>query len=406
MQTPSRTTPQNPGARALLARPSRALATLAVLALSALFTGTAGASSAQSAKPDQLVIRRGTGATRSLSGELTKYSLDGVTLDTGGRTQRFDANEVVRATFGDVPKNYAEAVIYAGRSEWESAAARFKLVAGDAGARDLVRASSRLRLAEALMRLGTHDSNFFAEAQDAAAKFIADYADNLEVPLARGVQARAMLLTGDAAGAAELYTALASELQNGVPTPGYDLESTASAGLAAARAWVAAGDTIKAREAFAAAKTNLTTAVTNAEDEELKARLGRLLDRADLGEGWVLLASDNASGARTFFEGELNRNPDGSSAQRFGALLGLGEALLAEGETTRAQLALAKVAALDPVDRDRSARAQIGLARCALANTGDPKSREHARTAAQTVLDRYGDTPSLAAAQELLSTLK
>ena len=118
-----------------------------------------------------------------------------------------------------------------------------------------------------------------------------------------------------------------------------------------------------------------------------------------------MLASDNASQAMNFFRAQLaNAGSDAPAALRFGARLGLAEALLSSDKVREAQIEFARVAALDHTDRDNVARALVGQARCAL-QTSDSGARANARAWLETVTSQYGDTPSVLSAQEILESL-
>ena len=138
----------------------------------------------------------------------------------------------------------------------------------------------------------------------------------------------------------------------------------------------------------------------DAESLDRPALLG-IQSMSRLGEGSVLLANKKASQAKTFFEGQI-RNADINNPNLvFGAHLGLGEALLAEGNHREAQLEFAFVSALDHVNRDRVARALVGMAECA-DKLKDSTGKADAKTWLEDVRDHYGDTPSVLQAVEML----
>ena len=95
---------------------------------------------------------------------------------------------------------------------------------------------------------------------------------------------------------------------------------------------------------------------------------------------------------------------NGNAPLRHGARLGLAEALLAEGKVREAQIQFAQVSAIDHTDRDRVARALVGLAQCSL-KLSDKNANQKAKRSLETVRDHYGDTPSVLQAQVLLQTL-
>ncbi|MEM7306524.1 MAG: hypothetical protein AAF682_07635 [Planctomycetota bacterium] len=374
----------------------------------AAFAGPTWAAASQDAKkPDQVYAKnRRTGAVSPVSGVVSENGLEEVKVTAGERERDIDSKLVVRIVFGDVPPSYREASMYFDRGDFENASAKFQLAAGDAATREVVQAAARLRGAESLMRLGSADSGAFERAATEAATFLADFPLNREVPSARMLQARATHLSGQAAGAADLYRLIFREAENETPSTGYTWSDCMRAGLRAGDAFLAAGDGDKARETFSALDGAVLRVLgTLDEDSPERDTLLSIQAQSNLGEGWSLLAAGNASQAKTFFRAKLsNAGPESLPALRFGSHLGLAESLLAEGEVRTAQLEFALVSALDHADRDRAARALVGLARCAL-KTSDGEARTDARRWLQTVTDHYGDTPAVRAAQEMLSSL-
>ena len=151
-------------------------------------------------------------------------------------------------------------------------------------------------------------------------------------------------------------------------------------------------------------RTGIATVLSSLdENDPVLFALRNVRAEARLGEGFTLLASGSSSQARTYFQRQLG-DANGSTTQRFGARLGLAEALLADGDVRQAQIEFATVSAIDHTDRDRAARALVGLAECAL-RLSDTDGRQNAKVWLQTVRDEYGDTPSVLRAQELSQTL-
>ncbi len=359
---------------------------------------------AQSAQPDQVLWKNRKGADSKLIGVVTENSLTRVVVE-GDRTNTRDAGDVISVRFGDVPPSYADAEGYADRGNHENAAAQYRLAAGDASARDVVRASARLRAGLALKELGAKNPASFGEALAEFERFLGDYPDNREVPTARFYQARMQRLGGDAGTAAEGYRSLYKEASGDTATSGYPLVLCYRAGLAAADAFLAAGDTLQAREIYAEMETLLPRAIAAAPENDpgSERELSALFAQARLGEGRVLLGSGSVSQAKTFFQG-LQRSPDADSALLNGARLGLAEALLADGQHRAAQIEFAAVSATEHTDPDRVARALVGMARCALELPG-ASGRQAAKTWIQALQDHYGDTPAVLEAQEIAKSL-
>ena len=112
---------------------------------------------------------------------------------------------------------------------------------------------------------------------------------------------------------------------------------------------------------------------------------------AKTGEGFALLTSGDARGAKAFFENKMNQT-DLAPAGQFSAALGLGEALLADGKPADAQIHLARVSALDPSGRDRTARAMLGLVKALRAANGP--AADQASILLTKIKNAYGDTPA------------
>lgn len=368
---------------------------------------TLGASAAQSGPPDVVTERLSSGGLRPRNGAIVENSLTKVVIEeSGGRTRTIDAGKVVRIQWGRVPPAFAEGRTYAQHGDNASAAASYRVAAGDANASDPARAAARLRAARALLLAGGAEPPLFAEALSELDRFVTDYPDARDLPEARLLRARATHLSGDPASAAAEYLALEAEVGDGsAPTAGYPLPTCYLAGLRGAHALLEAGDIAGARAAFDKLKADLSGGqVVAASDADMSAALGRLAARARLGDGYLMTAEGKPGQAATFFRSELQGAKGKGSAAELGARLGLGMALLADGEPRQASLEFALVSALDHTDRDRTARARFGLARCAL-DMGAPDAADRANQWLTDVTQILGDTPAAAEARELLGKL-
>ncbi|MEW6073409.1 MAG: hypothetical protein AB1726_12565 [Planctomycetota bacterium] len=362
----------------------------------------AGPALAQGSRPDQVMWKNPRGDIKVDSGTVTENSLQRTLVETPGGPRERKSDLVERVIFGDVPTTFLDGTGYFDRGDFANAAAKFKLAAGDANARPVVQAHARLRAAQALMRQGAVDPGAFAQARAEAETFLADFPANREVPAARLLQARATRLGGNDKGAAELYRSLFMEGAGGTPTGGYDLADCHQAGLAAAAAFLAAGETAQAQEIYGTMNAALPEVLArlDAESPDRRIFLG-LQSLARLGEGQVLLATGKAGQAKTFFDGQIKNADINNPDLVYGAHLGLAESMLAEGNHREAQLEFAFVSALDHVSRDRVARALVGLAQCA-DSLHDSTSAADAKAWLQDVCAHYGDTPAVLRAQEML----
>lgn len=357
--------------------------------------------SSKPARPDQISVRARRGDSVSqVHGVVTKNELSDVVATVDGKEEKYSSEFVLGVTFGDVPATYRDGVLFGDRGDHASAAANFKLAAGDSAARPVVAAAARLRAAESLLAWGATDATRFAEAAEQAERFVTDHGQNRELPRAQMVRARALLLADKPTDAAAAWREVYSKLAGDSAAEGYRRSECFRAGLFAARALLAAGDTLGARELFGSLSGTLGPIVAglDAASEE-HAQLAAVLDEAGLGEGFAELAAGNVPQALTFFQNQQRGlTAESRAGQRFGTLLGLGEALLASKRPREAQIALAEVSALEPSDRDRTARALLGQIEAA---TALGEARDRIQPLLDAIVQRYGDTPSAARARAI-----
>ncbi len=389
---------------ALQTRPSRR-STLAAALLLAVAAPSAIAQDGP-ARPDQVSGHKRSGAPVTVSGVVTANTLAEVVIDQSGKEVKMPSELVDHIDWGDAPVSFHDGLVYFGRGDFESASARFRLTAGDAAARGVVQAAARLLAGESLLRWASQDPSHLSEAADELRTFLDDHPDNREVPHARYLLGRVAMLSGENAAAAESLGALFGELQGDTATEGYAPALCLRAGLDAADAKLAAGDTAGAKELYASCDAAIASYRASLDESEERlapvlATLQTLAARAALGEGFCSLADGQVRQARTFFEGKLSGNGSVPAAQRFGASFGLAECDFAEEKWRDAQLAYAHVSAIDHTSRDRVARALVRLAQCA-EKLRDTDYRQDFRNWLTTVVERYGDTPAARQARELL----
>lgn len=392
--------------RALL--PSPAL--LGSLALASTLVGPAAAAPQaphDGVRPDQVFARNPrTGAVAAVTGMVRSEGLVEVVVDVDGKETKVPSDRVVRIEWGSAPPSFAEGLKYSARNLHDEAAAKFRVAAGDASARDVVQAAAQLHAAEALLAWGASEPVRFQEATAAAAAFVEEHPEHRRRVEAEMIRARGLVLSGKGEEGAEAYREVFSRLSAGTPAPGYDAVSCLRAALLAARAELRAGDTLAARELFTALQAAVDPVLAGLEpDDPAQAELAAIQSEARMGEGFAELAAGNSKAALTFFQGQQgSMNGDATPAMRSIASLGLGEALLAEGQARSAQIEFARVSALDNTDRDRVARAQVLLARCAQ-KLQDKDFQKSSCIWLEAVKERYGDTPSAIEARELSTEL-
>lgn len=375
----------------------------AALAFGASF-GTANVH-AQGERPDQVtMVGRGARARiETQSGTVTSMGLDRIEIDkTEGGSSAIDSSRIVRVTFGTVPPSYRDGRQYMTRGDYENAAAQFRIAAGDASAREVVQARARLLAGESLLRWGATDPVRLAEAAEELNRFIGDHGDNLELPKAQALRARALLLLSDGKAAGELYRSIFQKLDAGTPAPGYNAMGCLRAGLAAGRAFFDAGDSLAGREILQQLDSACDAVIGQmSPDDSDRTEATNIQGEAQLGPAYADLAGGNTRQALTTFEGNLRRADPSSPATYYGSAMGKGLCHQAEGEMRAAQLEFAKVAALDYIDRDRVAQAYVSWCECAniLADEG---YLEAVQQRLQIVVEQYGDTPAAATARAMM----
>ncbi len=358
------------------------------------------AGSARGQGSDQLWFADRDGAIRQVTGTITENSLTSVKMvRSGNRETTYDAERVRRVEWGQVSNDYREAREARNRGDHLNAARRFR-EAADGEDRPVVKASARLGAAQALVQLGAQEPARLSEALSEVGRFLSDFPTDREVPRARFLQAQVHWLEGRATEAADGFRRLFEDGAGPSPTKGYERQLALDAGLAAGRAFLDAGDHLRARELFGALESAANSfAGEHAEGSPERAAAERVATEGRLGEGFALLVAGQANQAVPFFEA---RRGQGGSTARHGCDLGLGEAFLAQGKLREAQVKFASVAALDYSDRWRAARARLRLAETSQ-RLGDSSSAALARKLLTEIVERFGDTPAVLQARTLLA---
>ena len=198
---------------------------------------------------------------------------------------------------------------YRRKGEYAEAVDAFRVAATDASTREVVQADARLKAAEALLMLGASDAGQFQEAASEADKLVSDFGDSSLVPRARYVAGRALRLSGQDAAAAAALEALYNEGSTEPATAGYTRRACLEAGLEAAWCYLAAGETLKARELFGGAKGGLEMLVGSMGEADAASRqaVEAAAGEAAQGEGFCMLAGGQTDQALSFFERTTGR---------------------------------------------------------------------------------------------------
>lgn len=391
--------------------PTTQLLLAATAALLALPTPAPAASSAPAPavasavqRQDQVVVLQ-RGSAVPYGGTVLENTLEGVLMEVRGKERRFKPEDVLRVELHQVPALYQEGRGLRRAGMFAEAATAFLSAAEDSDASDAVRASASMRAIESLLSAGADDDQAFSRAADLAASFTSDFASNREVPAARLAEARALRLAGQAAEAATRYAELFGEADGDQTTEGYGLVVCYRAGLGAALSHLDAGDADSGRQAFNKLDADLSGVLAGLEEDDPRlADLQRIAARASLSEGWVLLAADKATQAKSYFQNQLGAASSDEPLLASLARLGVGLSAQAAGQPRDAQLAFAETSATSVPDDDLIAAAMLGLAQTTL-ELGDPEARGTARQLLEEILDRYPATPSLRAAAQALADL-
>ncbi len=353
---------------------------------------------------DAISVHNSRGELQTVSGKVLSNTLTEVRVERDGKERTYGAGKVQRIVWGEASSHYRDGLKYFERGDFQNAADKFAFAAADSDEREVVKASARRLAGDAQLRLGHTDPTRLPLAQAEYARFRSDFGEGRELPAVLMSQARASLLAGDDAEAAERYHSLFEIGSGDAPAPGYPRMLCMHAGLAAARAATSTGETLVARELYGALDSALRSMLAEAsEGTEEHGHLVRLAADAQLGEGFVLIASGQARQALPFFNARVTSANGSDPSLRFGAQLGIGEAHLAQRDYSSARVALASVAALDHTDRDRVARALVRLADCYL-NLGTTDSSSQAKRRLTYVVEQYSDTPWARVARETLAS--
>lgn len=376
------------------------------LALSLLIMGGAISNSASAqGRPDQVyVLDTRSGKIDMLAGIVQEHGLEKTVVIRSGKERTYDTSRIERIVWGSVSGSFREGRTYFDRNDFENASAKF-LVAATDDPRAPVQAAARLLAAQSFLNLSVTTPDRIGEAVEQAQRYIDDHSNGAGLQEARAMHARAKWLAGDAAAAALLFDALFQEASAGEITPGYKLTPCLSAGLSAARAYLATGETLPARETFSKLRQRADSGIAALEEESSeRIELQRLSLEARAGEGFALLAAKQGKQAITFFESQLSSASKTQSSLRYAALLGLGEAFLAENRVREAQLKFAQVSSLDHTDRDRVARALFLLAK-STQELADPNSTGTVKAWLESIVNDYGDTLWANPARKRLETM-
>jgi hypothetical protein len=359
----------------------------------------------QEGRPDLVVIRGRRDAEVPVAGTIVEARLDEVVIEVDGKETGYKADKVLRIQLNRVPRGFDDGKKHLKARRFAEAAAAFKDVADTSSVRTPVRAVALLQAIEAEIGLSGTDAAALGRARSLADRFVSDFSDHRDLPLARRWQARLAHLVGEFGASADGYAALFAEFDGTKAKTGYEPIDCLEAGLFGAHAALEGDDAAKARDLFAALEEKSTALSASLEaTDPLAAQAQALRERAQLGEGWILLTSGKGTQARSFFKSRVEGSQLSTAQARFEARIGLARGFETGGEPRAAQLEYAIVSATAYGDRDLVARALLGQAATTL-TLGDTDARTLAKQWLGAILERFPDTPSARPARELLATL-
>jgi len=362
----------------------------------------------QDGRPDLVIIAGRRDSEVPIAGTLVEARLDRVVIEVDGEEKSYDHTKVLRVQLNRLPVEFEDGRKHVKAGRYAEAVEAFSEVARTAD-RAPVQAAALLEAIGAEVGMSSADPAAIGRARALADRFVSEHGDHRDVPRARRWQARLAHVEGDTGVAIDRYSALLGELSGAEAAVGYEPILCLEAGLAGAHAALDAGENDRARDLFANLE-EAATAVASARDADdpVAIEAEAVRERAQLGEGWILLAGGQGTQAESFFKSRAKRPEDGgqlsTALARFEARMGLARSYEAAGKLRDAQVEYAAVSATAFGAQDLVARALLGLAATTL-ELGDTEARAQARLWLEELLKRFPDTPSARPGRELLATL-
>lgn len=367
-RTPSRTAEAEIPRQMACLRPALAAALLSVSAV--LFS----ASGAASAAPADRIVQT-SGGRPITADQVTSDNWDKVEYKKGSVSLNLDGIKVETVEYGDTPDEYKLALDKLAAGEHENAAALMK-AAMASGARAWIKTYGPFQLGEIHRRWGAKDRKHYAEA---VKQYDACLAANPKTRLRPQViygRAQAHLGAGDLDKGLADFDLLATEAYQNK----YGLRWELTAAQDKARALDEGGRTRDARAEFQKlATTAKSLAGDTKHSEEDRTFAAEVAGLARLEQGRVLINDDKPSDAERFFS-QIVDDQNEIAGVRAAALVGKGEALMAQKMYKEAQFAFATVRIqYFPADQAR-AEATYRLGLCAEAlGAKEPKGSKLAQ---------------------------
>lgn len=362
------------------------------------------AAALQDGRPDLVIIAGRRDSEVPIAGTLVEARLDRVVIEVDGDEKSYDHTKVLRLQLNRLPVEFFDGRKHMKAARYAEAVESFTEAANSAD-RSPVQAAALLEAIGAEVAMSSTDPAAIGRALALANRFASEHGDHRDLPVARRWQARLSHVSGDTAAAIDGYAALLGELSGAEAAVGYDPILCLEAGLYGAHAALDAGANDRARDLFASLE-EAATAVASARDADdpVAIQAEAVRERAQLGEGWILLVGGQGTQAETFFKSRAEGDQLSTAEARFEARMGLARSYEAAGKLRDAQVEYALVSATAFGARDLVARALLGLAATTL-ELGDTEARSKARLWLDELLARFPDTPSAGPGRELLASL-
>jgi outer membrane protein assembly factor BamD (BamD/ComL family) len=364
---------------------------LAKAALAALLVVAAGVSPEAEAA-DRILMKGG----RPLSvDEITADNYDKVEFRKNNATGSQPAAKVRAIEYGDAPESYQLALEKREAGEFENAANLLKSAIGQSGVRGWIKVQGNFELAETLRRWAARDRTRFAQA-------IAAYDEVLKAEKSRfrpdALLGRALshLGAGDLGKAKADLAQLKKEATDNKYGPGWELR----ADFTLAQALEEAGDA-EAKRAYQSLETFAKSYAANQDiDAADRAYAGELAGLAKLAQGRALLRENRGADAERFFA-QIAGDSAEPAAVRAQAVVGVGQAYLAQNKLKEAQLAFAKVRIQhrDQIEATAEATYQLGIV-CEALGAAEPRGAALAQEYFKECVQRFGASRIASKAQE------
>ena len=316
------------------------------------------------AEDDQVYLKRGA----AVAGTVEKATPTQVTVETRGKSQGVNVNEIRLITFGDEPTELRQGRARAVGGKYDLALTDLQSVNADELERPLIKGDLQFYLAFCQAKIALSTGGDKAAATKSMLDFVRGASNSFHFFDAAYVLGDLAVAQGDYGGAVRYYSAIASK----APWPEYKMRAS----LSEARALVAQG-------AFDDAQAKFESVASQSSDAP-ETKQQKLL--AEIGRGRCLAETDSPENGIQVIETVIAEN-DATDAELFGrAYNALGDCLQRAGKPKDALMAYLHVDVLFYADPEIHAESLYHLSK--LWETA--KKPDRAATARNLLQQRYG----------------